>query len=107
MNGRSIQFRDCTRLITSLQEVLDRWKWRALSYMGRIFRGRFQYVIQSATLSEHTLAKIRSITCNFVWENQREVSWEGMVVAKEDGGLGVSDYRDLQVAACISRTARL
>ena len=50
--------------------------------------------------------KVRSISYNFIWGKQREVAWQKMALPRNEGGMGIKDYEELQIAAIIERTGR-
>lgn len=72
-----------------------------------IFQGKFGNAIQSNVVPQAALRAIQSITYQFIWRNQKEVSWKNMDKLKRQGGIGVRDYKATQQAAIVDRACRM
>lgn len=84
--------------MADLQAILVRWNQKRLSYMGYlqliewIFHGKFSYLVQSSFLPRHTIQTIQSLSCRFIWGNQREVAWANLIMPRQEGGVGLRDF---------------
>lgn len=93
--------------------MLTRWSGKKLSYMGRvqlvdwIFQGKFGYLVQSNIVPLAALSTTQSITYKFIWSSQREVVWKNMIKPRQQGGIGVRDYRATQIAAIVDLACRM
>lgn len=96
-----------------MKNILTRWTAKKLSYAGRtqlidwVFLGKFGYLTQSSIIPQAALDAIQSITYKFIWGTQKEVSWASMVKTKEQGGMGVRDYKNTQLATIVGRACRM
>lgn len=113
LTGKSIKYIDCDALLAELRALLTRWSGKKLSYKGRtqladwVFHGKFGYLTQSNVIPRVALETIQSITYKFIWGAQREVLWQSMIRAKNQGGMGVRDFKATQLAATVERACRM
>lgn len=88
LTGKQIKHMGCDRLLAELRSILTRWSTKKLSYMGRIqlvdwvFQGKFSYMAQRNVVPQAALRTIQSITYQFIWGTQPEVSWVNMTKPK-------------------------
>lgn len=113
MTDRLIRYKDCDGFLAELRSILTRWSSKKLSYVGRtqlvdwVFQGKFGYLSQSSIIPQAVLDIIQSITYQLIWGSQREVSWSSMIKPKDQGGMGVRDYKTVQQAVIIGRACRM
>lgn len=105
--------RDCSRLIEVVETMIAAWKIKLLSIPGRIqlfqwgIMGNFNFWNLSARLPATILNQLDHIAYNYMWNGQTIISKEQMTLPKDEGGLGVRDFRESQLAAIIKRTWRI
>lgn len=95
--GRELHITDCSSLIDLMENYLQRWKKKTLSFVGKlqlvnwVLLRRLLYWFLAVQLPKRILKKARSIIYIFVWGNKKGVSWRHMSLCKEEGGLGLRD----------------
>lgn len=78
-----------------------------IQLLDSVFQGKFGFLVQSNIVLRAALEALQSITYQFIWGTQREVSWRNMIKPKQQGGIGVRDCKVTQTAAIVNRTCRM
>ena len=113
LSPRILTERDCSPMIASMAAMTADWKKKLLSHAGRVqlfhwgIMGVFNFWNQSCRIPKGVLTSITSLAYNYIWAGKRDFSWEDMTLPKEEGGLGLRDFRTLALAATMKRVHRL
>lgn len=98
------------RLIKQVKERLARWKYKLLSFTGRVeliksvIFSFLHFWIAAFSLPAGTRAKLNSIISSFLWQGGvHTISWHSICQPKENGGLGIRSIDTIYEAATAKR----
>ncbi|XP_021991697.1 uncharacterized protein LOC110888476 [Helianthus annuus] len=107
-------YKDCSVLVERLENRIDNWKNRMLSFAGRlqliisVLSALHVYWSSVFILPARVIKELESKMRNFLWaqslsqRGRAKVSWNSVCVPKHEGGLGIRRIADVNKALMVS-----
>lgn len=110
---KKLSLSNCDPLIQQVKKKVNSWSARSLSFAGRlllintVISGISNFWCSTFTIPKKCIKLINSICGAYLWKGTTEghhsarVSWETVTLAKNEGGLGIRDLLQWNVACNI------
>lgn len=110
---KKLSLSNCDPLIQQVKKKVNSWSARSLSFAGRlllintVISGISNFWCSTLTIPKKCIKLINSICGAYLWKGTTEghhsarVSWETVTLAKNEGGLGIRDLLQWNVACNI------
>ena len=98
-NVRSRMKSNFESILKSIRDLLNMWKWRGLTLLGRIQIGKsfiIPEVLSKAALiavTEDLIKEINSLIYSFIWKGNDKIKRAALINDIEDGGLKMLDIQ--------------
>ncbi|GJV39999.1 hypothetical protein Tco_1418439 [Tanacetum coccineum] len=109
-----LRYRDCKVLVERVQNRINDWKNKYLSFAGRlqlvmsVLSSMHGYWASVFILPAAIIHEIEQLMCGFLWcqgemkRGKAKVSWESVCLPKQEGGLGIRRLESFNIALMAS-----